>query len=282
MPVIDGTPLSDTRSGGTGDDLVRGFDGNDTLDGGAAGYDTMEGGNGNDVVYVDTGDAGYGGAGADSLVATLHDAAVLDGGAGDDTLRVAGSFDISAATITGIEQFNAFHGVMMTAAQLGAFARIAGYDSSSTSAGVVLTAGGVVTVNVLNVLTDYFQLTGSGRVDNITIAASYLHQVRAYMGEGNDRIVGAQGNDMLFGERGNDQVLGGIGDDSLYGGGGANLLSGDAGNDYLEIAGPDRAFGGAGNDLFSIRADQPQSLVGGLGDDTSPPDPPVPVPSAAR
>jgi Ca2+-binding RTX toxin-like protein len=85
--LVDGTAGADAAlSGTTGNDILSGFAGNDTLNGndgndwlsGGAGTDTLNGGNGNDKLDGGTGnDTLNGGAGNDLLI----------GGAGNDTLN---------------------------------------------------------------------------------------------------------------------------------------------------------------------------------------------------
>lgn len=268
MAIVDGGAGNDPLYGGLDDDLVRGFAGNDTLYGGSAGYDTLEGGDDNDVVYVDLGDEGYGGNGNDFMAITNHDVVAIDGGAGDDTLRAQGGFDLTSTSISGIEQFNAYYGVSLTTAQLGAFQRISGYDAGYTSASVNLTRGGTATVNLMNSLTSYFQIFGSQKNEDLTIINTFLHTVDARLGSGDDRIVSSSGNDNLLGERGNDTLYGNDGNDTMSGGVGTNRVFGGDGNDVLWIDGFDSAVGGAGNDLVAVRFNAPIELNGGIGDDT--------------
>jgi Tol biopolymer transport system component len=100
----------DTIDGGEGADTIFGNGGDDTLNGGV-GNDTIDGGDGVDLVHGDDGDDRIaGGAGADQLfgdggddeivVSGLEDGAVIDGGAGFDTLRV----DKSAISANGFNR----------------------------------------------------------------------------------------------------------------------------------------------------------------------------------
>lgn len=111
--VIDGGPGNDAiRANGGEDDDVRGGSGNDRIDGGD-GLDVLRGDSGNDAIASGPGELGllYGGTGHDTLVAqdagigllgedgddtlsTTHDATLLDGGAGKDTLRGGDFADI--------------------------------------------------------------------------------------------------------------------------------------------------------------------------------------------
>ncbi|MDF1747590.1 MAG: FecR domain-containing protein [Alphaproteobacteria bacterium] len=118
--VIAGTDGDDTLSGGAGNDTIAGGAGNDMINGdqgndvlyGGAGEDTLDGGSGddtlyggsdndvlvggtgNDTIYADGGsDTVDAGAGDDLTVVTIDPNEVgralnLDGGAGDDVLRI--------------------------------------------------------------------------------------------------------------------------------------------------------------------------------------------------
>ncbi|WP_306395562.1 DUF4214 domain-containing protein [Telluria beijingensis] len=93
--LLRGGAGNDTLLGGTGNDLLQGGAGNDRLEGGE-GDDTLEGGDGDDELRDSHGNNVLrGGAGRDYL---YDDGAwqggagsLLDGGAGDDSIHVAGS-----------------------------------------------------------------------------------------------------------------------------------------------------------------------------------------------
>ncbi len=70
-------------------------------------------------------------------------------------------------------------------------------------------------------------------------------------GNGNDYIKGGIADDVLIGGNGNDTVLSGVGNDALTGGDGSDYLYGEAGNDTLTgSAGDDVLSGGADNDTY--------------------------------
>ena len=111
-------------------------------------------------------------------------------------------------------------------------------------------------------------------------------------GAGDDRLDGLGGNDVLEGGAGNDKLVGGEGDDilsdthsgadSLYGGAGndelvilhnaSNLkvvVDGGDGNDRITLKAPGGmtfAYGGAGDDMFFLRAEA--TVSGGAGSDS--------------
>ncbi len=105
--TLDGGDGDDTVWGGTGDDVISGGAGDDTLDGGdgddtiygGAGDDTITGGSGDDVIHSDGGnDVIFADDGDDVTIVTIDSADTdrdisLNGGDGDDTLRISLSED---------------------------------------------------------------------------------------------------------------------------------------------------------------------------------------------
>ncbi|WP_041797936.1 ExeM/NucH family extracellular endonuclease [Rhodopseudomonas palustris] len=89
---LDGGAGDDILLGGEGDDTLLGGDGDDVLVGGE-GYDTMEGGAGNDEFTAGAGDSVDGGEGDDLIVVSTDDyaPALIDGGDGNDTLKLIGT-----------------------------------------------------------------------------------------------------------------------------------------------------------------------------------------------
>lgn len=93
--TLRGGDGNDTLAGGTGNDLLQGGLGNDRLDGGE-GDDTLEGGDGDDELRESQGNNILrGGAGKDYLYDDgawfAGPGSLLDGGAGDDSIHVAGT-----------------------------------------------------------------------------------------------------------------------------------------------------------------------------------------------
>ncbi len=86
-------------------------------------------------------------------------------------------------------------------------------------------------------------------------------------GRGDDRLEGGDGADLLEGDRGDDTLLGQDGDDLLFGGHGKDLLDGGSGHDALDGgSGRDELRGGEGNDLL-VGGRGGDVLQGGDGDD---------------
>ncbi len=96
--VINGYAGDDTISGKAGNDVIYGGEGNDRIDGGS-GNDVLDGGSGTDFIYDWDGgsDTLRGGAG-DDTISIVHfgsgskiEAAVVEGGAGNDQVTFRGS-----------------------------------------------------------------------------------------------------------------------------------------------------------------------------------------------
>ena len=258
---------ADSLRGDEGNDTLSGLDGNDSLDG-SAGSDQLLGGNGNDTLWAGTGDAVNGGADDDWILVNADLPATLNGGANLDTLRLESGYDISGATIIGIEQLFLNGDVRLTLTQLGGFALVAGYSAAYTTAQVTLTDGGTATVTLAATLSVYFSLTGSSGADVITFAPAYGATIYAYAGGGNDNITAASGADSLRGDAGNDTLNGLNGNDIIDGGLGFDGLFGGNNDDFLVARLGDSLFGGANNDLFSVTESLPAVLNGGTGQDT--------------
>ena len=196
--------------GTSGDDVILGTPGPDTIDAGAGndvvcaqgGADTVVGGDGNDTIFGQGGgDLLRGGPGVD----------FIDGGAGDD--RVLGG--IGGDTLIGGDGSD----------YLGGFG---GNDSIDAGPGNDTVFGGFGgdTIN------------GGPGNDNM----------RGLIGD--DNISGGTGNDELFGDRGNDTISGGSGNDLISGGNANDKLFGDAGDDSVNGGkADDQMSGGDGIDI---------------------------------
>jgi Ca2+-binding RTX toxin-like protein len=213
---------------------------NDTLNGhpNQASNDVLLGGAGNDTI-------------ADSFGATRN----IDGGSGNDIIRIGNAngatgtvnggadtdiligTNLGLLTISGVEVLET-QGVNVTgtATQFAGFSTIRTLATQPTN-GVTLTLAAVGTGTSLNLSAALaaggprrVSLTGS--TDNETVTG----------GSANDSLNGLGGNDVLNGGLGDDSLRGDIGDDRLFGGNGNDIMSGGTGTDT--------AFGGAGNDRF--------------------------------
>lgn len=213
--ILRGLAGADTLIGGSGDDILIGYAGHDSLSGnegndtllGSAGADTLEGNDGDDRLRGQGGsqDLLLGGNGNDELEGGAG-SDVLEGDDGDDTLHGE----------SGNDQLNG--GI--------------GEDS-------LLGGGGADTLNG---------------------------------GDGDDTLVGGRGNDILFGQAGKDGLDGGDGDDIVNGGADNDSLFGGAGNDFLYGgAGSDIAIGMAGDDVVKGQSGL-DILAGGSGSGEDPGD----------
>ncbi|HEV8391554.1 MAG TPA: type I secretion C-terminal target domain-containing protein [Dongiaceae bacterium] len=188
----------DTLTGASGNDVVTGNDGDDILDGGT-GNDTLSGGNGNDQIATGAGiDTVTGGAGNDIVDAAsfLTSAERIDGGLGDDTLKLDGDYSggvvFTTTTVTNIETL-----------------LLADGDSYKiTLNDATVAANAMLTV-------DASALTGGNAV--ILNGASEK--------SGSLFLIGGAGDDALTGGGGIDAFGGSLGADTINGGGNIDVLS---------------------------------------------------------
>ncbi|AGY56824.1 M91 family zinc metallopeptidase [Gloeobacter kilaueensis] len=175
----------------------------------------------------------YLGADADHLT--------IDGGKGDDTIRVDASVHNAMHLVGGDGNDRISGGSGDDRIEGGA-----GNDDISGGAGKDFIDGGQGN--------DY--LRGGAGKD------------RLIGGDGNDLISGGADRDYIDGGKGDDELYGNDGDDTIYGGQGKDLVSGDAGNDYLEGGkGDDTVSGGTGDDFVSGGRGN-DAVLGGEGNDT--------------
>ncbi|WP_370387008.1 calcium-binding protein [Snodgrassella alvi] len=292
----DITAMSFTLGGTSGDDILKGWNGNDIIAGGAGndqlyggnGVDNIFGGKGNDTLYGENGnDYLSGGDGNDTLNGGA-DNDILYGGAGDDTLNGGTGYNILIGgtgndTLSGGNyekdryEFEAGHG----------------HD-------IITDKGNYYDINYLNEIVfkganfsvDYFSRSGNdliikayGEDDSLTLPNYFNFSNDEYRsfkfifedvtlnpqdiinkitfiqnGNDNDNIItGWWSNDIISGGKGNDTLYGKDGNDILYGEEGNDTLSGDAGNDIL--------YGGTGDDILNGGAGY-DILIGGTGNDT--------------
>lgn len=274
----DGGGLTQFILGGAG--AAWGFGGDDTIKGsnladvifGGEGHDTLIG----DIVGSGTADSLHGGAGNDTLVGEQADA-VLDGGDGTDTLRLAAAFTSTGdAQLDGVER-------------------------------VVVDVATGLAINLTN-QTEDLEVVGNNGADTLTGGSG---DDTLDGGNGADSLAGGQGNDLVRAIQTTDTVDGGDGDDiaevqAAYSGAAdtrlvgvetvrvaanavtgfavslasqteaflilgndlSHSLTGGSGNDTLDGgAGADSLSGGNGDDLF-IADTADSAIVGGNGTDT--------------
>ena len=277
--TITGGAGNDVLNGGAGDDVLIGGLGNDRLNGGE-GVDTASYAGETDAMFVDLGAGNarrgsaaaaiedrlngienvIGGAGNDSLTGNSG-ANTLDGGAGDDTLLAGRGADILIGGLgndtliggTGNDILNGGDGNDTFIYNFGD-----GADTVDGGAGVdTLSIIGTGGNNTLDVIFNGATLTNfeGGTLANLETVTANLQggtDTLSYAGTTADVSVNlaAHTGSGFTSILGVENVTGGSGNDILIGDAGANKLAGGAGNDTLD--------GGGGND----------TLTGGAGDDT--------------
>ncbi len=219
-------------TGGSGDDRLWAWDGDDVIRGGAGndvitgyrGNDILSGGSGKDLFIFDSFNNG---------IDTINEAKPAD--SVSDVIRINGRDFTGAAVSMG-------NGSALLTNQVQLSVNTAN-DESTLYIGSDGTAGADVAIKITGIYTaDSFTLSGR----NITFSKG-------------STTAGADGNDIINGTSGNDDISGGDGNDKLLGKAGNDGITGDNGTDTLD--------GGDGNDTLSGGADN-DTLTGGLGADT--------------
>ena len=226
--ILRGLAGADTLVGGSGNDILIGYAGRDRLFGnggddtilGSAGSDYLDGGDGNDRLRGQGGsrDELFGGAGNDEL----------DGGAGNDSLH-------------GDDGQDTLHGESGNDLLNGG----AGNDNLFGGNGSDVLNGGDGQDTLIGESGD--DLLNGGAGDDSLLGQDGADTLDG--GEDNDTLVGGNDDDQLFGQSGNDGLDGGSGNDIVNGGAGNDAMFGGSGNDSM--------YGGSGNDL----------VIGMSGDD---------------
>ena len=237
-------------------------------------------------------------AGDDTVVVDGSENAVVNGGAGTDTVRIdslAGSstyvvLDSAAGrsnlfgfenvvtgagadTVTG----NAAGNLFVDASGSDAYRGEGGIDTvdyaSATQVSADLSAGTASTSPTeIDTLSSIENLIGSGGDDTL-VGSSTGNMLSG--GNGVDRLEGRGGNDVLRGGAGSDELFGGDQNDVLFGGTGADLLNGGRGFDYvsytdstsgivLDVRAPGQNAGDAAGDVLQLI----ENLVGSNHADT--------------
>ena len=286
---LSGENGNDTLTGGLGNDAFVGGDGTDLLAEVGPGNvtltsDTQMIGHGTDSIGTDieaiklTGDAGNNLLDASGFT---RFGVLLDGGAGDDTLRgtsktdslvggdgldevrqaVSGNATLSNTLLTlGTTPNTVADGLSsiekvrltgnetankMDATNFSGSATLDGGTGNDTligGSGNDLIIGGPDTIAIG--VTDNDSLIGNGGNDTIKggAGADFIDG-----GDGNDGLAGGEGNDTMKGGNGNDTILGQGGNDSLRGGAGRDLIQGGQGKDNIDGEGDvDTVMGGSG------------------------------------
>jgi RHS repeat-associated protein len=185
---------------------------------------TILAGDGNDLIYVDK---------------SIHVPALVDGGAGNDTIVWfsevgVSSIDGGTGTNTLLASGTATNDTLSvqngTLTMNGTTTSITNLQNLFFALGAgddVMTVGNLSGVSTFNVDLGSGNDVFNGMTSNISFVV--------YGEGGNDVIYGGSGNDSLYGGSGNDYLYGGTGDDLLNGGTGRDILEGDAGRDTFVV-----------------------------------------------
>jgi Ca2+-binding RTX toxin-like protein len=222
--------------GYNGEDNISGSSGNDVLTGGE-GRDFITAGLGNDVLVLRT---------ADTSVNNSNE--ILDGGGGNDTLRIFGSrMDVTETVLLSIERiefvsnFTGQNLYEFTAKQFGTSgisltATISGNANPDFQDILKIAMGSTTSLNLsgltmlnLSQASDYVSIFGDDDAETITGTSV------------GDRISGLGGNDIINGGGGIDDMFGGDGTDTYY----VNVF-----NEFVTEDNADTATGG--NDLVNF------------------------------
>ncbi len=281
--VQTGTDAADTMSDSIGDSVIYGGAGNDVITDNTAGTNTLLGGAGNDT--INTGSANN----------------LLDGGSGDDLIKLGGDqFYSSAGNVSTVIGGTGNDRLLMgggtdtylynrgdgqdTINDFGAnyYNQAVGADSIVFGAGIVAgdlaarRVGGNLIVKINDpgnpMATDQITVEGwfnsdTNRIENFAFAdGSSISKVQMSV-LGNVQT-GTDAADTMSDSIGDSVINGGAGNDIITDfSAGTNTLRGGAGNDYLRgTAGADTLYGDTGNDSL-LGGNGADTLDGGSGDD---------------
>ena len=289
---------------GTGDDMVWGMGGNDTISGGAGddfifgdslkteaelhGRDVIDGGEGDDRIVGGGGsDVLYGGEGNDVLVgdsgfvpgfdeeallpAVYHGSDEIYGGVGNDIVVGGGGGDFLYGGEGNDQIFgDAEDGKLHPA--------LNGWDYIEGGAGDDVVSGGYGWDEIHGGTGNDYMFGDAG--SDFIYGDEGDDQIRGdntetpYADQGADTLHGGSGNDLVIGDGGSDRLYGDDGDDTLHGGAGSDIVYGGTGSDIL--VGDTDAMGTGDlqlpvdelhNDILYGEEGDDQ-LAGGIGNDT--------------
>jgi serralysin len=246
-------------TGNSLDNIIDGYDGNDTLLG-KDGSDMLYGGGGSDTLYGDAGNDLLQGFWIydDSQLTDPQFKALLDndkayavdklyGGLGNDLYII----DRYSNTPLIYENFNQGNDTILgdlTSYRMGNNVENYVNDLLTNQDGLPVTITGNNLDNIIK--------TSSGSLESGEDVTAYLSsiltnlksddsiQIEFYGMGGNDTLISNLGNDLLDGGAGNDILMSGGGDDTLIGGIGNDTLDGGLGDDTMT--------GGSGNDTYIV------------------------------
>lgn len=243
---------SQTATGNALDNIIWGYNGNDTLLGGA-GNDTLSGGTGNDLLNGGTGvDVMAGGTGNDIYVVDDEGDQVteLNLGGTDEVQTTLATYrlgtQVENLTYKGTAAFTGLGNTLANKITGGTAADTldggTGNDTLIGGAGndvyIIDATGDVVTEaaggGTDTVMTGIVRYSLGAEVENLTYTGR-----DGFTGTGNalnNIITGGDGADRLNGGNGNDTLVGGAGVDTLVGSSGIDVLTGGADKDLFQYA----------------------------------------------
>lgn len=238
---VDDYSIRDGGAFTSGQDILYGTAGADTLRGGA-GDDALFGNAGDDTLLIEGGDdVAFGGTGNDTyhLIGAFGDADIQDAG-GSDTLRVETSIMGASYTFPLDAEIRADGDMHLRFGN--------GSDVWVANQGQGL---GIETY------TEVYTYSGSTHTSTYGVRTTAQGAT-----SGNDFLVGSAAAENLSGGAGDDMVAGGGGDDTLTAGAGYDLLLGGFGNDIYRVAagGIAEIYDVSGADTLDMSGD---SLVSG-------------------
>lgn len=272
--ITVGTTSVDTITGyNDGTNRIYGFDGNDSLTGGAL-ADFINGGNGNDTLNGLAGnDTLVGGKGNDSLVGgSGNDKFIINNGDGWDTIYYGQQGDrivFNGTTLVGTATYKGNYEYSLLGYKLwqhGYSLEITSPDgkTSMEAQQFFTTSNGVWfdTTNLGITIPGIYQSTGTPKtytgteqddVFNIVGGPNIINGLGGndtiYVYYYSSTIDGGAGNDHISGSSATDTLNGGIGDDVILSNGGLDTIHGGAGNDLIVSGGGgQKIFGDAGFD----------------------------------
>ena len=288
--TITGSANADTITGGAGADTIAGGAGADTITGGA-GADSSSGGAGNDVFVLASGNFAAGES--------------IDGGADSDVIELsaAGTYDLSAGSITGVEAFNgstADESVTLSASQFNGFTTInlgAGNDTLNIKVSGAANLSSITFTALTGV--EAVTLAGGATADTVTLGGTQADAfTRIDLGGGSDSLIltststglnalsdanlanveaiSAQGAAAavtidLSKQTEAFAITGSDNDDTITAGTAADNITGGAGADTISGGGgADIISGGVGNDVFVLASGDfaaGESIDGGADSD---------------
>ena len=261
--INDGDGATDTfvsieaLAGSAFNDLLVGGALNDRLSGGA-GYDVLIGGAGDDILAGGAGASNemYGGAGDDTYILDANDSIVETAGGGIDTVRASINLINLAANVENL----IFTGAGDFTANGNALDNVI---TGGEGADVLRGRGGADTLNGGNGIdTADYAFAAAGVYARLDLQRAFND------GDGGadtftsiERLTGSAFDDLLVGSVNDDVLNGGLGRDVLIGGAGDDVISGGQG-----VA--NEVYGGLGDDLFILDANDTIVELAGQGHDT--------------